>query len=147
MAYISDADIQERLGDATYIQVADDDGDGTANAGVVMEARLAAEGEVDSYLAARFPVPIDLTVHPELSSLLASITLDLVEVRLRSRRPPVPQDVLRRGATTREWLARIADGTIALPSATQMTTNPARGMTGLVTGEERLLSRDELSGH
>ena len=90
MAYVTNADIQGRLGNDTYIQLTDDDQDGSADVGVVDEARLAAEGEVNSYLARRYGVPIDLTTHADLADLLASITLDLVEFRLRARRPPVP---------------------------------------------------------
>ena len=64
--------------------------------GVVDEARLAAEGEVNSYLARRYRAPIDLTTHADLADLLASVTLDLVEYRLRVRRPPVGDDARRR---------------------------------------------------
>ena len=74
MAYISNADIQERLGSQTYVQLTDDDGDAVADVGVVDEARLGAEGEVNSYLARRYRVPIDLAVNPELADLLATIT-------------------------------------------------------------------------
>ena len=89
MAYITNADIEERLGSDTYVQLTDDDGDQVADVGVVDEARLGAEGEVNSYFARRYQVPIDLSVHGDLADLLASITLDLVEYRLRARRPPV----------------------------------------------------------
>ncbi|MCH8242383.1 MAG: DUF1320 family protein, partial [Planctomycetes bacterium] len=94
MAYISNADIEERVGAQTYVQLADDDGDAVADVGVVNEARLGAEGEVNSYLARRYRLPIDLAAHPELADLLATITLDLVEFRLHSRRPPVSDAVL-----------------------------------------------------
>ena len=59
MAYITNADIEERLGSATYVQLADDDGDNVADVGVVDEARLGADGEVSSYLGRRFQLPID----------------------------------------------------------------------------------------
>jgi len=65
------------------VQLTDDDGNGLADSGVVDEARLAAEGEVNSHLARRYQVPINLSEHSELAALLASITLDLVEYRLR----------------------------------------------------------------
>ena len=73
MAYVTNADIQERLGNDTYIQLTDDDQDGSADVGVVDEARLAGEGEVNSYLARRYHVPIDLTKHADLADLLSCI--------------------------------------------------------------------------
>ena len=147
MAYISNADIEERLGSDAYVQLTDDDGDGQADVGVVDEARLGAEGEVNSYLARRYQVPIDLTTHTDLVDVLASFTLDLAEYRLRARRPPVPKDVVDKRAQAIEWLRRVADGSLELPSATQVATNTTRGTLGATTGEGRLLSREELSGH
>jgi phage gp36-like protein len=147
MAYITNADIQERLGDDAYVQLTDDDGDGQADVGVVDEARLGAEGELNSYLARRYQVPIDLTVHPELVDVLASFALDLAEYRLRARRPPIPKDAEKRRAQAVEWLRRVADGSLDLPSATPVASNTTRGAPGATAGEERLLTRDELSGH
>ncbi len=147
MAYVTNVDIQERLGNDAYVQLADDDGDGQADVGVVDEARLGGEGEVNSYLARRYQVPIDLAVHPDLADLLASITLDLVEYRLRARRPPVSEDARRRRAEAVAWLTGVADGRIELPSAAPVASNTARGTLGETSGEERLLTRDELSGH
>ena len=147
MAYITNADIEQRLGNDTYVQLTDDDGDGTADVGVVNEARNGAEGEVDSYLARRYRLPIDLTAHADIADVLASFALDLVEYRLRSRRPPVPKDVVDRHSRALEWLERVAVGTIDLPSATCLAANTARGPVAETTGSDRVLSRDELSDY
>ena len=147
MAYITNADIEERLGSDAYVQLTDDDGDGVADVGVVDEARLGTEGEVNSYLARRYQVPIDLSAHSDLADVLASFTLDLVEYRLRARRPPVSKDVLDMRAQAAEWLKRVADGSLQLPSAAPVAANTTGGTLGATTGEQRLLTRDELSGH
>jgi len=52
----------------------------------------------------------------------------------------------RHGKTV-DWLVGVADGRIELPSATPLATNPALGTIGEAVGEERLLSRDELSDY
>jgi len=147
MSYITNTDIEVRLGNATYVQLADDDGDGVADAAVVDEARLAAEGEVDSYLALRHATPVDLAVHPELAGLLKGISLDLAEFRLRLRRPPVAEDARRRRDQTIEWLRGLADGTVALPSLAAVQTTAARGTIAKAIGAKRMLSRDELETH
>ena len=147
MAYITNDDIEQRLGGASYVHLTDDDGDNVADAGVVDEARLGAEGEVDSHLARRFRVPINTTAHPELAGVLASITLDLVEYRLRARRPPLPAEINRRRDDAVEWLTRVADGRLTLPSATPVATRDTSDVIATTTGEPRLLSRDELSNH
>lgn len=145
MAYISNADMVERMGASTVVQLADDNGDGTADTGVLDEARLSAEAEVNSCLARRYQTPIDLVVHPELADMLAGITLDLVENRLRSRRPPVSEDVVRRAESTRLWLERLADGTVELPSVASVASGSTRGVVAQSLGEERTLSREELA--
>ena len=147
MAYITNADIEERVGSDAYVQLTDDDGDGEADVGVVDEARLAAEGEINSYLARRYQVPIDVTTHTDLADILASFTLDLAEYRLRARRPPVPKDIQDKRAQAVEWLSRMAGGTLELPSAAPVARNTTCGTLGATIGEDRLLSREELSGH
>jgi phage gp36-like protein len=145
MPYITNADIQQRVGAEAYVQLADDDGDGQADTGVVDEVRLGAEGEVNSYLARRYAVPIDLTTHADLAGLLASVTLDLAEYRLRVRRPPVPQETLGRRSQAVDWLTRVAGGALDLPAAAPVAANTTRGTLGAASGEERLLSHEELS--
>ena len=147
MAYISNADIEERVGSATYVQLADDDGDGVADVAVVEEARRGAEGEVNSYLARRYEVPINLSAHAELAGLLTSVTLDLAELRLRSRRPPVPETALVQRDRAIEWLRRVAEGAIDLPSVLPLASSSIRGLRAASTGGVRVLSREEMSGH
>lgn len=144
MAYITNNDIQLRVGAAAYVQLADDDGDGTADAAVVDEVRLGAEGEVNGYLARRFRTPIDVAVHTELADLLKSVTLDVAEYRLRLRRPPVPADALHRYDQTVRWLRDVAEGRIDLPAISELPENTARGPAADHSGEARLLTRDEL---
>jgi phage gp36-like protein len=144
MSYASNADIEERLGSVSYVQLTDDTGSGSADEDKVTEARLGAEGEVDSYLGRRYAVPIDVTSHAELASLLRSITLDLAEHRLRSRRPPVPEDVRRRRESAVQWLQRAASGEVVLPASSEVAGNPATGVSGEVTGSPRVMSREEL---
>lgn len=146
MAYVTNADIEQRLGSSAYVQLTDDDGDGVANAGVVNEARIGAEGEVDGYLARRYRLPIDLVTHPDIAGVLASFTLDLVEYRLRSRRPPVPRDAVAARARAMRWLQCVANGVIELPSAAGLAASTARGIVAESTGNGRVLSRDELLG-
>lgn len=141
MSYITNNDLEERLGSATLLQLADDDANGVADVGIVDEARLAAEGEVNSRLAVRYAVPIDLTAHPELADLLGSFTLDLAEYRLRLRRPPVSEDARHRRDHAVEWLEGVAAGRMQLPSVSPVAT---RGIGATAIGAERILTRSEM---
>jgi phage gp36-like protein len=147
MGYINNSDIEVRVGAAAYVQFADDDGDAVADAAVVNEVRGAAEGEVNSYLAARYQTPVDVVLHPELLDLLKSVTLDIAEYRLRARRPPVSDEATRRYRQTIEWLAHISQGVLALPSLSEVQAPSNRGLLAASAGEARLLTRDELAAH
>ena len=146
MSYLTNSDIETRMGTARYVQLTDDAGTGSADLAVVAEARDGAERELDSYLARRYAVPIDTATNPELAALLKSVALDLVEHRLHARRPPLPTDVAAKRADAIAWLARIASGEIELPSATALAPNRAKGLSAAAVGDTRVLSRRELSG-
>ncbi len=144
MAYVTNADIEDRLGPKAYVELTDDEGTGSANTDRVDEARLGAEGEVDSYLARRHAVPIDVTGQEELAGTLASITLDLAAFRLHCRRPPVPEDVLGRRDRAAAWLRQVASGEVVLPSGSELPGNPARGIEAKVLGHRRVLTEEEM---
>lgn len=144
MSYTTNADIEARLGSRAYIQLTDDAATGTADEAKVTRARLAAEGEVDSYLGRRHAVPVDVSGNERLAGILRSVTLDLVEYRLHARRPPVPEDVRRKRETAVHWLKRVADGDVVLPVEQELPGNPTTGPAATVIGAPRIMSRDEL---
>jgi len=144
MSYASNADVEERLGTAAYVQLTDDAGSGSADEDKVTEARLGAEGEVNSYVGRRHAVPVDVTGHEELAAVLKSVTLDLVEYRLHARRPPVPEEMRRKRESAVRWLQRVASAEVVLPTRTEVESNPAGGVTGEVVGSPRVMSREEL---
>ena len=147
MAYVTNEDIETRLGTERYVDLTDDTGSGSANTAVVNEARLGAEREVDSYVARRYAVPIDVSANTELAALLTTVVLDLIEYRLHGRRPPVPGDVIAKRDAAIDWLKEVASGAVELPSAVPLGANPATGFGAASVGDDRLLSRDELSGY
>ncbi len=144
MSYITNADIESWLGTAAYIQLTDDDGSGSADEAKVDEARLGAEGEANSYLATRYRVPVDLTAEPEVAAVIRTFVLDLASYRLHSRRPPVPEDVVRRREEAVTWLGRVASGLVQLPAALAPPENPALGEIARTDGPGRTMTRESL---
>jgi len=101
-----------------------------------MNGQIAA-GEVNRHLARRYTVPGDGTVNPDAVALLRSIVLDLVEYRLHARRPPAPAEAAAKRAAAIVWLRGVAEGSVALPA-------PADGFRSAITGNDRVLSREEM---
>lgn len=145
MSYVSTNDVQERLGDGLYVQLTDDTGSGSADLDKVNEAIQGADGETNSYLGLRYAVPVDLTGQTMISEVLKSFVLDLVEHRLHSRRPPVPEDIRRKRSEALTWLRRVSEGEIVLPSATTVPRSEAADVPGRASGTKRRWTRDELS--
>jgi phage gp36-like protein len=141
MGYISNSEIEARLGSAAYVQLTDDAGSGFANETVVDEARAGAEGEVDAYLARRFAVPLDLVQHPEASGLIKGLALDLAEHRLRLRRPPVSAAADSRRVNAVALLQRLASGEVDLSARTAPASAASISQ---AIGDRRLLDRDAL---
>lgn len=144
MSYITNNDIEERLGGALYVQLTDDAGTGSADTDKVDEARVGAEGVVDSYLSRRYAVPVATSGDAELAGVLKSVSLDVAEYRLHARRPPVPADVISKYREAIGWLERMASGSVTLPSLTEL---PGRSTDGPVcegSSSERIFSREDL---
>jgi phage gp36-like protein len=144
MPYASNADIEQRLGTAVYVELTDDTGSGVADEERVTEARTAAEAEIDSYLGRRYAVPLDVTGQSEPADLLKRLTVDLAEYRLRGRRLPIPDDVRRNRDLVLQWLQRAASGEVALPAADEVPSNPASGVAGKVAGSPRVWARGQI---
>ena len=144
MSYVTNSDIENRLGTSAYIQLTDDAGTGSADTTKVAEARDSSEAEVNSFLATRYQTPIDTSAEPAVLAAIKSVVLDLVAYRLHGRRPPIPADVVRRRSEAIAWLAQVALGATQLPSVSALTENTARGIVIETAGPDRLMTRDSL---
>ncbi|MCB9853520.1 MAG: DUF1320 domain-containing protein [Phycisphaerales bacterium] len=144
MAYVSNADIQALLGTAATIELTDDAGSGTINASILTTARIGAEGEANSYFATRYRVPVELSNEAEVAAVIQTFVLDLAVYRLHSRKPPIPDDIVRRRQEAVAWLSRVADGRVRLPSIALLQDNDAAGLIGKATGPTRTMTRESL---
>ncbi|MFO0972764.1 MAG: phage protein Gp36 family protein [Phycisphaerae bacterium] len=144
MAYVTADEIASRLGPVAYVQLTDDSGSGTPDLVVVEEARAAAEGEVDAYLARRWAVPLELSGLGGAAGLIRGWVLDVVEYRLHARRPPVPADVIRKHDAAVSALQRLVSGGMALPTNVGVAANAAAAPVAEVTGPARMFSRESL---
>ncbi len=145
MTYISNDDIEQRLGTQAYIELTDDAGTGSADEALVDEARLGAEAEADSHLATRYRTPVDLTGQPGVAAALRTFVLDIAAYRLHGRRPPIPVDVVRRYQEAAAWLARVASGAAHLPTTFPPAEPTALGIMAERSSHERAMTRDSLS--
>ena len=60
---------------------------------------------------------------------------------------PVAEVVMQKQRHAVQWLQRIVDATIDLPSLSELPAGDARGLQADWTSADRTLSREELSDH
>ncbi len=149
MAYISTADLSQRLGATLYARLTDRVSGTTADANVAQELVDAAEAEADSFFARRYATPVDLAAHPELAQVLTARVLDLAEYLAWHGSPFIgdpPQRVQTLYAAALRWLEDVANGRLVLPAASPPTSAVAHADQPRQASRARVFSADELDG-
>lgn len=133
MTWIVPADLDSRFGAAEIDRIADLDGDGTRDSGVV-EQRI---GDAEDYIRARLLTahdPDDLpTSAAAASAVLRSVAADLTWWELHKRNDVIPDSVKAVRDDARAMLESLVDG----PVAALLAELPAAGDFIIITSESR----------
>ncbi len=144
MAYATPADITLLYG-ANAIYVADHNRDGTADMGAVERALISATGEIDTYLAARYALPL-----LEVPEFLKQLTVDIALYRLALSADVSTTEHRTRYEDALSHLRKIAKGEAALVftpvPAVDGDPIPDGPQPIVVAGPPRLFSRDKMRG-
>jgi len=117
--YCSQSDLENRIDPQVLRALTDDDGDGLADEAVVEAAIGDADALIDTYLRARYAVPLDPA--PEVvKSISAAVAIYFLLTR---RREIVPSEHQKRYEEAIGLLDRLARGVIAL-GAGQSSASP-----------------------
>ena len=116
MPYATASDLIARFGEEELRQLADPQGTGTWDAGIVHQALADASAEMDAYLAQRYAVPVPA------SDLIVRICCDIARYRLWEDR--ASDEVRSRYEDAVRMLRDIAAGRAALPGAAASASSP-----------------------
>lgn len=116
MAYIVEADLNSALGSTAVLALLDDDGNGLVDAAPLAKVIAEASAKVDSYVRARYPVPLTGTLITE--GIKAATTWCAayfmasrhMEYRDAQGRPPYHQQY----ADALAWLTQVSVGAVHL---------------------------------
>ncbi len=140
MTYATQADLETRYGALEVLQLADRDGSGAVDSGVVAAAITAAEVEIDGYLAVKYALP--LTLIPPLVTLLCC---EIARYRLWST---APSELVRNGYEDAvAQLKRLASGAMRLIDVAG--SEPVGGLNGNlaeIVVPPRVFGRDASGG-
>ena len=128
------------------------DSTGAPDEAVLAEVIADAEGEIDSYLAVRYKVPVSVSSDSVLANRLISLTLDIATVNLLERGDQVSEAQQRRRDRATAYLEKLSTGELLLPSAATLTTTETKeplvayGTAGTGDDSDRLFSRATQDG-
>lgn len=138
MAYASESDITALYGEAYLNLVADRDGDGLADSGVVSAALARADAEIDPYLSTKYSLPMGNT-----PAHLVQVAVDIAIYRMAPDHAALTDDMRARYKDAIKWLTGVAKGDIHLG----IVDPPAsHGGAPVVLSSTRRLSRSSLDG-
>ena len=126
MSYTDQAVLVERFDEVELLAIADRDGDQVVDTSLVDDAISRAGAEIDSYLRARYTLPLAEPVDP----LLGDLAADIVRYKLQDDNPL--DSVKERYEAAHQTLRRIANGQqhLAVPTVTSTlsvaTESPGR---------------------
>ena len=136
--YCNLTDLTRRLAAEHVVALADDDGDGVADAGPIEAAIADADAEIDARLAPRYRTPFD-----PAPAVVRSLSATLAIARLYARRrEALPEDFRETLAAARRLLDDLAAGRAEIREAGRSFGRAVSDST--VRGEERLFDRPNL---
>lgn len=129
MTYAVQADMVTALGEDELIQLTDraDPPVGAIDTGVLTRALEAADGEIDSYLASRYTLPL-----ASVPVILRDCAIDIARYRLHDR--GVPDRVKDAYKDRIAWLRDVAAGRASVGLAPESLTPNSAGLPEMTSG-------------
>ncbi|NVK42114.1 MAG: DUF1320 domain-containing protein [Oceanospirillaceae bacterium] len=109
MPYASAQDIIDRYGSDTLLMLTDRDGDDQVDNLVIDQAIADATAEIDTYVAAKYSLPLAVT-----PSVLVRLCVDIAIYRLSATADMVTEEKRQRYEDATSLLKRIAKGEVSL---------------------------------
>lgn len=140
MAYISESDLLAKLPAATLLEAMDDNGDGTADTGVLTSVIASASAEIDGQLSGRHAVPFTGDIPPLVIHACTIFVLEMLYERRGWMDGNNRNPWSSKARELRSQIKDVAMGTRPLsPAKDQATKN-----TIVILGESKLTTDDGL---
>lgn len=139
MSYATQLDMIAAFGELEIIQLTDRAAPpvGSIDAGVLQHALEAADGEINSYLAARYALPL-----AAVPVILRDCAADIARYRLHDRGTPERVEKAYQGRVA--WLRDLAAGRATLAEASELLAPASAGLAEMTSGG-RIFGRDSFT--
>jgi phage gp36-like protein len=140
MSYCTQANILDRIDEATLISLTDEAGAGEVDDDKVAAAIADADATVDAYCQGRYTIPLS-PVPPKITQISVDIALYNLYSQSDLDMPEVRKD---RHAEAIRFLEKVAAGTINLGAATPAQANTDNAAS--IESGDRIFTRDKMTG-
>lgn len=123
MPYTTEQELIDRYGEDEILQLSDRDQSGSIDSDVVVKAITDADNEINSYLAARYTLPLTAT-----APVLVLVSSDVARYRLHEN--DATDEVAERYSIQRKFLEALASGKAVLIDANGKPINDSQQPTG-----------------
>lgn len=138
MAYATESDFTTLYGDDFLVEIADRDGDDSADTSAVTASLAYAQSFIDSYVGKRYPLPL-----ATVPDSLKEANLVVAAYRLASRgRGHMTEQIDKDWERAVEWLKELAAGDASLGLA----EDPASNFLPTITSDPREFRTDQSEG-
>ena len=137
--YATAADIQERYGEETYLLSFDRLSDGSIDADAVTKALTAATSEINSYVGARYDLPL-----ATVPDILVQYACDIAIYRGSDQAKTLTKEKRKRYEDARDWLKLVAAGKATLGLDEEPVS--VGGGPQLITDNDRTWTRGKTRG-
>ena len=143
MPYATIEDIMKLLPETDLVQLTDDEGAGTVHPGRVDEAIAQADADIDSYLSAKYTVPLS-----PAPAVVKKLSADIAVYNLYSRRlEKIPETRSERYKNAVRMLEGIARGTVSVGATTApQPAGDAGGAEATKLATDRIFTKTTLEG-
>ncbi len=125
--YATNDELKARfLNNAAVAHLTDTADSGVPDEDVLTEVIGHGEGDIDSYAAMKYKVPLAVADHTSLANIAKSKTLDLAVFYLYVRSNKVPDAIQVAFDKVFEWLVLLAKGEVILPTPDTEETTASR---------------------
>ena len=138
MAYATLTNMQTRFGSDAVLLVSDRDGDGIADTGVIDGALDDATEEIDSYLAAKYQLPL-----ATVPGVIERYCCDIAMYLLSDTADVLTEERKNRYEKAVSWLSKLAKGIVSLGLESEPETIPHDFQ---VTSNTRVFTRTSMGG-
>ncbi|WP_416053127.1 gp436 family protein [Cupriavidus basilensis] len=120
MAYATQSDMAARFGEDELVELTDRDRTGAVDAGVLAGALDDASGEIDSYLAGRYAVPL-----AQAPRFLSGLCCDIARYRLCGAGTRLTEVINDRYRNATRFLEKVSSGAVSIGPVGDTGTVPA----------------------